>query len=463
LPALTRAEAAAIAGIAAAAVVLHAHFAIVDVRPSPDLGHYWAGAMDVARSGRLDRADTAYGAAIGWMWRATDRSQGAFEAVEALWLASLVVGLGLAGRAAGGMRGLVTAASAALIFPAFPTGARTHWIHHPEAGAAALALGLAAGEATVGRGLALGVIAGLGATVRPSAAVWMLVPLALWAWRARGPARWLPLAPFAIGLLPILPSLPGYFRLRVEGRAGTAAAVGNPLPLLAIQTGLIPGLAAVVAAIAGGRPGPVGVAALAWVVGGIGVILVSGAGPDNVPTVLIGVAVLAATGAERIPARALAGILAALVLIGPATQLHRLDLGLVSGWPAEDHALNWLVPRAEGVTAEALARAADRACPPKGPCRLLVQRGLVHPSWEDDGSLAFFLAHADRVEPAAMPGWRHGTPDAAVSVTCEGPAPDPSARFPGIDERFVRAIAGMRPVGDVVGNGCVRVFYAPGP
>ena len=97
---------------------------------------------------------------------------------------------------------------------------------------------------------------------------------------------------------------------------------------------------------------------------------------------------------------------------------------------------------------------------PVAPCRVLVQRGLVHPSWEDDGLLGLFFAGYRGVDALTAPA-AHGPGrwDVAVSVDCVG-GPDPTARFPGVDERFEAVRSGMEAKATVEGNGCTRVFYA---
>jgi hypothetical protein len=479
-----------VAGLVALVVALHAHFSWVDVRPATDLGHHYAGAVRAAAgaldSGRFDghNVSTPYEGLIARMWVWGGPSQPAFEAVEGLWLVALAVGLALAGQAVGRGAGAVAAVAAVLLFPAFPTAARTHWIHHPEVAAVSLGLGLAAWLAPGrGSGVALGGVLGFAAAIRPSAAVWAAIPLLLFVWRCRRPEHRLPaILGFAAGLWVTAPGLVPYVHMRVAGRAANALAVGGPWKLLAIQTGVVPGALAVALAAFGAsgvsRLDPVARAvlasAVAWAVGGLVAVAVTGAGPDNVPVLFVGLALLAARGAHRLcsdrpRSRAAAtGLLIALGVLGPGVQLVPA-LGFAApatGWSGDDVPLNFLVPRRDGVTASALAEAAARSCPPdRGPrgvrtCRVLSDRGMVHPTWEDDGALGLFLAGVKRLEVVTAPAWDgRRRVDVAVAQECDGSAPDPRARFPGTDVRFAEVVARLAPRARVVGNGCVQTWY----
>lgn len=447
---------------AAVAMGLHLHFSWIDSRPAVDLGHTWSGVIRAVESlrhggGWLRHVDGPWQALVAlvlWAWP----SSFTFAVLDGLLFVPLIVGLAWAGGAAGGRIGAHVAAAVPVAVPLFPVAARTHWIHHPEAAFAALALGIAAtAPVGLGGGAALAATLAVLAPVRPSATVWALVPVAVWVARAGRDRRALgPLVvPALVAAALVGPGLAGYLALRVGNRQATAAAVGNWLPLLPIQTGWLGGLVLVGLGALGLRAWrqPVVAAGLAWIAGGLAVLALSGAGPDNVPSLFLGLAVLAAAGAATVPR---AAPVAAIVLLGPLTQLVPPlgALGPVTGWPTDDVALNWLVPRADGVTAEALV------APLSGRIRVLSRRGWVHPSWEDDGALGRFLAGiGDGVEVIPAPMWRGQPIDIVVDTACAGPTPDPRARFPGVDERFDEIERRRVAYAEVRGNGCVWTFH----
>ncbi len=473
------------------ALLLHAHFALVDARMAVDLGHYYRGAMEAARAVSLDGsvrwgfAEPGYAWLLAALWGWVGPSQGLFEAVEGLWLAALGLGLWLAGRAGGGPRGGLVAASALLLFPLFPEGARTHWIHHPEVSLGVLALGLAMSlPARVWAGVLVGAVLALGATVRPSAAVWLALPALAWVIR-QGPRQWAAWAPVVVGLVlgtaAHAPILLSYLELRVSNRGANAAAVGGLLPLLPIQTGLLPGLLALglggwgLLRARGREPWLVAGVSLAWILGGVAVLLVSAAGPSNVPTAFAGLALLAGLGAGALPegwGRYGAVLLGLLVLLGPGTQVAPAlgALHPATGYSGHDHAQNYLVPRVSGLSAARLVEAAAQVCPPERqprpipaqgpPCRIISSAGLVHPSWEDDGGLGFFLAGTGGVQVYPAPGLMDQRPfQAAVESACAGPLPDPSGRFPQAAQVFAGWAQRMEPAVEVQGNGCTLRWF----
>lgn len=479
-------------GLVGLALLLHAHFALVDARMAVDLGHYYRGAMEAARAASLDGsvrwgfAEPGYAWLLAALWGWLGPSQALFEAVEGLWLGCLGLGLWQAGRAGGGPRGGLVAASAVLLFPLFPEGARTHWIHHPEVSLGVLGLGLAMQlPRRAWAGALVGAVLALGATVRPSAAVWLALPALAWVIRV-GPRSWRAWSPvlagLALGTAAHAPILLSYLELRVSNRGANAAAVGSILPLLPVQTGLLPGLLALglggwgLARARGREPWLVAGVSLAWLAGGLVVLVVSAAGPSNVPTAFAGLALLAGLGAGALPAgwgRYGAVLLGLLVLLGPVTQLLPV-LGVLhpaTGFSGHDHPQNFLVPRSMGLSAERLVSAAREACPPDRqprsmpaqgpPCRVIASSGLVHPSWEDDGGLGFFLAGIDGVQVYPAPGLVDQRPfQAAVQSACTGPVPDPSGRFPEAAGVFEDWVQRMDTVTEVQGNGCTLRWYA---
>lgn len=474
-----RGERGLIAAFAVAALALHVHFHVLDARPPVDLGHYYRDAITTYVRGAPPRFASPYASAVGGLFLAFGPRAAVLEALDGLWLVALVVGLGLCGRAVGGALGAAVAMAPALLFPSAPTMARTHWIHHPEWALAAFGLGLAATLGPSARaGAAVGVVLAAGSVIRPSAAAWMAVPLVVWAaragsWRARAPA----LAQVALALIAMAPAYPGYLAGRVDLRAANTAAIGHPLAFLGVEIGwaslAVYGALAVAAAFAAGDRA-VRIAAAAWLFGGLAVAFGANVTPDNVPVVFAGLAILAGAGAAALPTRVRAAVPVALAIlaVGPMTQLAPPlgALAPVTGWTADDAPLNWLVPRPDGITAEALLGAAAAACPPGrgprrlrergAPCRILSDHGLVHPSWEDDGALAWFVAGRGGVQivPATAP--RPGDVwDAAVDIDCAGPIPDPEGRFPGTAERFARVRAAMTPVATLSGNGCTWRWY----
>lgn len=462
--------------LAVVALAAHVHFHVLDTRPVVDLGHYYAGAVQAvlgAETGsalRLDTSGSPYGAVLALLWSGLGLHAWVLETVDGLWLVALLVGMGLCGRALGGAAGAVTGVAAVLALPLFPTMARTHWIHHAEVASATLALGLALRlTPRAGPGLLVGLVAALGPMARPSALVWCSVPLLLWTWRARRQAwsAWLPLLT-ALALQ--APGLLGYLQMRLALRGEMQAAVGNPFALWHVHLGVVPALVLLGLALRGAaRPRAGDLAALAWLVGGVAVIAVTGAGLDNVPTAFAGLALLAARGAARIGDR-LGAALLALVLVGPLTQLVPTlgALGPATGWEADDHGLNWLVPRG-GLDGNALGLAARTVCPEavhrsdapgEGTCVLWVQRGLVHPSWEDDGNVGLVLAGWRGVQLVSLTGpSSQRRPDGVIAVERTGPAPDPTGRFGDLDPRFEQARRGRREVATVVGHGATLRFF----
>jgi hypothetical protein len=420
------------------------------------VGHTWTDVV-----GWLQHRPSAYPhGAYAWglaLWtRLCGRTPWAFAVVDGVWAAVLAGGLAaLAERAR--PRGAVWGV-AALVMPLFPTMAHTHWVHHAEATLAVLTLLVAevAPTSVIG-GLGLGLLAGFGASVRPSALVWVLPAVLPWLARADR-SRWWAVIPGLFLASGSLAAAAGYAMTRWSLRADNAAAVGDVWRLWPVIVGWVPLLVTLAMAARGGvsaTRSAIGRVAWFWAAGGVAVVAVTRAGPDNVPTAVVG-AVLLAAHAE-LSGRARAAVCAAL-LVGPVTLVPALDsLSALSGWSSRDEPLNWLVPRSDGVRVAQLAAARDAVCGDR-PCRVVLASGLVHPSWEDDGTLGLYLGGVDRL--AAVPvRFARGRFDGAVDRACVGETPDATRRFPGLEDRFRAYLGGAEPVATVTGNGCTWTWY----
>ena len=454
-----------VAGPVVLAAAAHIHFIAIDVRPPVDLGHYYVGAVDAVWTGDWSRADGLYAKSLAAVLRFS-RTSLALELMSLWWVIVLSLSMGVCGRRLGGRSGAWVAGGAILLFPVFPTGARVHWIHHPEVALSVAGLALAVSlRRRIWGSILLGVVLAYVNSVRPSAVVWASGGLLVWAWRCRDRPHILLGAalPWIGSVVPMVYELREYLALRMQVRAGTAQAVGNPWVLLPIQTGWAYGIAAAALAVGGlwrgsKRVEPLHLIAGSWLLGGAVVIGAFGAGPDNVPTAFAGLALLASAGAPLVPPR-WGGVLIVAAALGPLTQVvPALGVaGPVTGWFAVDHRLNWLVPRSDGLSMTDLRDSFGELC--SGPCTVLLEQGLVHPSWEDDGRLALFLGGISGVRAWTVPTAPPSTYDAAVAWGCAGPSPDSSLRFPDAARRFQEAVSGLEVVLSMHRNGCEITWY----
>jgi hypothetical protein len=445
--------------LAGLALAVHLGFHAIDSRPAVDVGHTWSDVVNWLEGGRSAPRGPYHWMIALWTWM-IGRTPWAFVLVDGLWTAVLAGGIAvLAARVRPQMWVL---GAAVLVMPMFPTIARTHWIHHAEAALAVTTLLLAEVlPATLVGGLLLGLVAGFGASVRPSALVWVLPAMLPWLARADR-KRWLILLPGLALAADSLAGSAGYAGMRWSLRGANAAAVGDVWRLWPVLTGIIPGIALLALAGMGARAAPktnIGRIGLFWAVAGVLVVAVSHAGPDNVPTAIIGLILVAAHA--NVPDRLVPAL--AVLLLGPITLIPALDgLAPLSGWSSRDEPLNWLVPRTNGTTIAKIEAARQAVCGERPTCRVALQRGLVHPSWEDDGRLGLYLGGIDGLEciPVEFRGrWADGRPDGIVAVECGGDVPDPTARFPGIDTDVERLLDDAVPAGTVIGNGCTWTWY----
>ena len=472
-----RSDIAIVATIAVAVLALHLDFCWRDPRPAVDLGHYYADAVDIVRGGEhghveWQRAPIPYDKLLALAWLVFGRSQGILEGLDGAWLVALTIGLGLCGVAVAG-RGGAWAALGALVLPIFPMSARVHFIHNAEVGLGTLAFGLAATLAPGAlTGACVGLTLGLGVSVRQSAPFWLLVPLVVWLVRARGNRMAMGLAalPYALGAASLLPLVPEYLKMRLAGRAGSASAVGDPLPLLVVQTGRLGGAVAValagVALVAWGRErrwDPARLGVLAWGFGGVLAVVVTRVGPDNLETMFAALAVLAASGAASLPGRArvAVGALVPLLVVGPLVQVVPAFAVAwpITGWDATDGPLAWTVPSPSAPTSATIVAAVRSVCPAGHPCVIAFERGLVAPTWEDDGSLELFLAHVDHVEVRMITHATDSPVDAAVTLACQAHIPDADARYPGVEAGFHALLTTMHAKTTVYGQGCTWTWY----
>jgi hypothetical protein len=403
------------------------YFFLVDQRPPMDLGHYFSSLPAAWRAwGELDlaallgvtlQAGGIYNLGIALACHLFGRGAALLELVEYGWLGLLLVASwGAARRLGGAWAGLAGVALTAAL-PVVHSGARSHWIHLPEASLLMAALWLWLLDPSLARrGVRLGLLAclGLAFCLRPTALIFG-GPLLLLLWRSAPHRRWLTPSLSLLAVVTLLPSLPDY----VGGKAmirevyeGLVAPLG---PSLVEQAFVLPGLIVVLgllllpwlARVALRRPG-------VWLLGswsalGLGLSALFHVGPDNFPLLFVGGALLAAQalalpgeggwrrGARPVVALGLTGLSALsmgapLMLPHLADPFHRiLGPGILS---VEPHM--YLRPQTEVLTLEQLWPLFDEVCvETDGVCTVLASKGLVNYNREDDLSLAAFLAGRD--------------------------------------------------------------------
>ena len=216
-----------------------------------------------------------------------------------------------------------------------------------------------------------------------------------------------------------------------------------------------------------------------WVAGGFAAVVFFRSGPDNVPTAFLGLGLLAAAGVANLSGFLfhVGGVLLSVVFVlGPGTQLFP-SLGFggsVTGWSNRNEPLNWLVPRSDGIRILDLVEAATLACPtgrgprPFGddgvgpPCLVLLDRGLVHPSWEATGQLGFFLSGFQGVDFRGPGNPLPPVVDVVVRIECSGKVPAVEGRFPGFAPLISSHQQGKSSMARLAGNGCTQDWYGLG-
>lgn len=404
-----------------------AQFFRIDQRPPMDLGHYFEALPGAWRAlGAFDvvaLADIAVGSGglynlfLAALTHAFGRSPLLLEAVEPGWLGLLLLSAWAAARRLGGPWAGLAGTALCAAMPVFQVGARSHWIHLPEAALLALALALWLRDpALERRGSGLGLLVALGAafTLRPTALVFGVPLLVAAAPRARG-RLWLP----ALSLLPaavvLLPWLPDYVGGKAMIRTVYAQTVQPLGAALLEQTFLLPALAttaglALLLWLA--RPAlrhPAAWLLGLWLATGLGLCAFFHAGPDNFHLLFLAAALLASLGLAlpgsapwmsrlrpavgallcAVAALALAVPMLRAPLAGPVAPL--LGPGVLSVEPR-----HYLRPQVEVPSLDQFWPLFDQACVHADEtCTVIASRGLVNYNREDDLSLAHFLLGRD--------------------------------------------------------------------
>jgi len=404
-------------------------FFLVDQRPPMDLGHYFDALPDAWRAwGELDlqglvdlalHAGGLYNLALGLLARVLGRSPALIECVEVFWLALLLFAMwGCARRLGGPWAGTVTLALAAAM-PVMHTGARSHWIHFPEAALLMVALWFWVRDPTLeGRLSRVGLCAALalGFCLRPTALLFGLPLLALAGSMAQPRSRiFLPASSLLAALLVLLPSLPEYIQGKSVIREVYAEVVAPLGPSLLEHSYLLPGGAvllgvALLPLVARSRlrERPLWLLAT-WVTMGLCLCAFFHVGPDNFPLMFLGAAMVAAQGLAmpgsagwRRWAKPAAGLslvaLAALSMVTPflLEQYAMPFTGVLGRKVVSLEPRHYQRPQVQAVTLDAIRPLLDQVCKwSDDTCTVLASRGLVNFNREDDLSLACFLDGRD--------------------------------------------------------------------
>ncbi len=452
----------------------------VDQRPPMDLGHYFSALPDAWRAwADLDpgallgislHPGGIYNLIIALLCHLLGRDPGLMEALEFLWLGLLLLSAwGVARRLGGAWTGLAGLALTAAL-PVVHSGARSHWIHLPEASLLLAALALWLWDTRLERRVhRVGLLTclALAFCLRPTALLFG-GPLLLLVWFTARPRAWITPALSLLATVTLLPSLPDYIGGKTMIREVYEDLVAPLGPSLVEQAFVLPGMLIllgllalpVVARPVLRRPG-------AWLLGywtvlGLGLCVAFNVGPDNFPLLFVGAALLAGqalslpgAGSWRAWGRGALGLgltgVAALSMGAPlmlphvADPFHRiLGPGILS---VEPHM--YLRPQTEVLTLEQLWPLIDDVCvETDGTCTLLASKGLVNYNREDDLALATFLAGRDDlvVHNAGQYFFLHDieSPDALEGLfvlECPNAPPEPDNMFTE-RERALEALVG---------------------
>ncbi len=404
-----------------------AQFFRIDRRPPMDLGHYFEALPAAWRAiGTFDlgaiadialRAGGLYNLLLAALAHACGRSPLLLEGVEIGWLALLLLSAWVAARRLGGPWAGLAATALCAAMPVFQIGARTHWIHLPEAALLVLALALWLGDpALERRAPRLGLLLALAAafTLRPTALVFGLPLLALATPRARR-RSWLP----ALSLLPavavLLPWLPDYVGGKAMIRSVYAQTVQPLGPALLEQTLWLSALATLLGLMLLpllARPSmrrPATWLLGLWLIVGLSLCAFFHAGPDNFPLLFLAAALLAAQGLAlpgdapwlsrlRPAVGASLCALAGLAMVAPLLRpgLARPVAPLLGSAVLSVEPRHYLRPQVEVPSLEQLWPLLERACEHADEsCTIIASRGLINFNREDDTSLAHFLLGRD--------------------------------------------------------------------
>ncbi len=404
-------------------------FFLVDQRPPMDLGHYFEALPKAWRAWEvLDlrylvdlvlHIGGLYNVALGLLARVIGRSPALIEGVEVFWLALLLFALWGCTRRLGGPWAGTAALALCTAMPVLHTGARSHWIHFPEAALLMVALWFWVRDPTLeGRisrvGLCVALV--LGFCLRPTAVIFGLPLLVLAGSMAKPRTRIvLPASSLLAVLLVLLPSLPDYIEGKSVIREVYAEVVAPLGPSLLEHSYLLPAMAVLLGlallpfvARPRLRERPLWLLA-AWVMSGLCLCAFFHVGPDNFPLMFLGTAMVAAqalalpgdAGWQRWgrPALGLALVgLAALSMVTPflLEQYAMPYAGVLGRKVVSLEPRHYQRPQVQAVTLGAMEPMLDEVCKwSDRTCTILATKSPVNFNREDDLSLACFLDGRD--------------------------------------------------------------------
>jgi hypothetical protein len=404
-----------------------ARFFHVDQRPPVDLGHYFDDlprawlALEAFELGALAdiaaQAGGLYNLLLAALAHGFGRAPLLLELVELTWLALLLLSAWVAARRLGGPWSGLAATALCAAMPVFQVGARTHWIHLPEAALLALALALWLRDAGLERrGTQLGLLAALAAafSLRPTALVFGL-PLLIAAFPGARRRLWIPALSLLPALVVLLPWLPDYVGGKAMIRSVYAQTVQPLGAALIEQALLLPALAillGLVLLVLLARPAlrhPAAWLLGLWLATGVGLCAFFRAGPDNFHLLFLAAALLASLGLAlpgtapwlarlRPGVGALLCAVAALALAAPLLQapLAAPVAPLLGPSVLSVEPRHYLRPQVEVPSLDQFWPLFDQACVHGDQtCTIIASRGLVNYNREDDLSLAHFLLGRD--------------------------------------------------------------------
>ncbi len=482
--------------VVAAVVIAQVSFLLADGRIPSDPGLYYRDlpqryadwqALDLSAILTGLKSSTGwYNALIGLVMVLVGVSPQLFAAFGAVWVALLLIGVGLIARRLGGPPAGLGAVCLAGAMPAIFLMGRTAWIHTPETALVLLLVASWSADRTLERRRTVVLVALLGVltvALRPSGVIWvgMLTPLLL----VHAPRRWLRIVAVALcwaaALVVPLDNAEYYMLAKAQARDRYAeqlpelvvqviALVGH-LPLLAVGAGLLAGVVSLIVR----RPKTLEsliVVLLLWP--GIALLLwgVFQSGLDNFPLIAPGLAILAGWGLARL-ARPLVLVTVPVFLLVYVPQwiptaalqpLHRIPgAGLyLYGSDIKNH---YRVYQRYGWSD--LRGLIDATCPDRD-CIIAVDQGLLEPFSEDIGALELFLMGAEEVKLVTI---RHGrlhpslNIDALVEFHCDSEADlQWRQRFPDSVENLTKILADykLEPVWSrLIRDGCEVLWLTP--